>query len=163
MVLEKGSSCPISIGTLPLALSAIDFIIYRIQYLFRGGRFLEWICCRSTVGPLSIFVWKFAQQQQWAVAGWGKPELSLNHRSNLSVYLFWVAEKHREMAKAMLRRKGVLSGTVRHQPKPAAKRSPPFSSYCWMVICFSEFANHAGHTGAEHLETWPQVSVLGAG
>ncbi|XP_066492717.1 protein FAM219B isoform X2 [Tiliqua scincoides] len=36
-------------------------------------------------------------------------------------------QKHREMAKAMLRRKGVLSGTVRHQPKPAAKRSVKFN------------------------------------
>ncbi|XP_062998450.1 protein FAM219B isoform X2 [Elgaria multicarinata webbii] len=36
-------------------------------------------------------------------------------------------QKHREMAKAMLRRKGVLSGAVRHQPKPAAKRSVKFN------------------------------------
>ncbi|XP_053127956.1 protein FAM219B isoform X2 [Hemicordylus capensis] len=36
-------------------------------------------------------------------------------------------QRHREMAKAMLRRKGVLSGPVRHQPKPAAKRSVKFN------------------------------------
>uniref|UniRef100_A0ABM5EXN2 Protein FAM219B n=1 Tax=Pogona vitticeps TaxID=103695 RepID=A0ABM5EXN2_9SAUR len=36
-------------------------------------------------------------------------------------------QKHREMAKAMLRRKGVLSGAVRHQPKSATKRSVKFN------------------------------------
>nr|XP_056722029.1 protein FAM219B [Euleptes europaea] len=36
-------------------------------------------------------------------------------------------QKHREMAKAMLRRKGVLGGTVWNQPKPAAKRSVKFN------------------------------------
>ncbi|XP_054858593.1 protein FAM219B [Eublepharis macularius] len=36
-------------------------------------------------------------------------------------------QKHREMAKAMLRRKGVLGGTVRNQPKSAAKRSVKFN------------------------------------
>ncbi|KAL8196948.1 UNVERIFIED_CONTAM: hypothetical protein K2H54_002721 [Gekko kuhli] len=36
-------------------------------------------------------------------------------------------QKHREMAKAMLRRKGVLGGTARQQPKPAAKRSVKFN------------------------------------
>ncbi|KAJ7311169.1 hypothetical protein JRQ81_006775 [Phrynocephalus forsythii] len=36
-------------------------------------------------------------------------------------------QKHREMAKAMLRRKGVLTGAVRHQPKPTAKRSVKFN------------------------------------
>uniref|UniRef100_A0ACB8E560 Uncharacterized protein n=2 Tax=Sphaerodactylus townsendi TaxID=933632 RepID=A0ACB8E560_9SAUR len=36
-------------------------------------------------------------------------------------------QKHREMAKAMLRRKGVLGGTSRHQPKPVAKRSVKFN------------------------------------
>lgn len=37
-------------------------------------------------------------------------------------------QKHREMAKAMLRRKGVLSGAVRHQPKvQATKRSVKFN------------------------------------
>lgn len=40
----------------------------------------------------------------------------------LSVF-FGVAEKHREMAKAMLRKKGVLSGAIRQQPKPGAVRS----------------------------------------
>ncbi|XP_042332578.1 protein FAM219B isoform X1 [Sceloporus undulatus] len=36
-------------------------------------------------------------------------------------------QKHREMAKAMLRRKGVLSGAVRHQPKSTTKRSVKFN------------------------------------
>ncbi|XP_060115872.1 protein FAM219B [Heteronotia binoei] len=36
-------------------------------------------------------------------------------------------QKHREMAKAMLRRKGVLGGTIRQQPKLAGKRSVKFN------------------------------------
>ncbi|XP_067390900.1 protein FAM219B isoform X2 [Emydura macquarii macquarii] len=36
-------------------------------------------------------------------------------------------QKHREMAKAVLRRKGMLGATVLHQPKPAAKRSVKFN------------------------------------
>nr|XP_014430603.1 protein FAM219B isoform X3 [Pelodiscus sinensis] len=36
-------------------------------------------------------------------------------------------QKHREMAKAVLRRKGMLGTTVLHQPKPAAKRSVKFN------------------------------------
>ncbi|XP_044306535.1 protein FAM219B [Varanus komodoensis] len=36
-------------------------------------------------------------------------------------------QKHREMAKAMLRKKGVLSGAVQHQPRPATKRSVKFN------------------------------------
>ncbi|XP_063169961.1 protein FAM219B isoform X2 [Candoia aspera] len=36
-------------------------------------------------------------------------------------------QKHREMAKAMLRRKGVLSGAVRQQPKPGAVRTMKFN------------------------------------
>ncbi|XP_074862594.1 protein FAM219B isoform X2 [Carettochelys insculpta] len=36
-------------------------------------------------------------------------------------------QKHRELAKAVLRRKGMLGATVQHQPKPAAKRSVKFN------------------------------------
>ncbi|KAM7151410.1 protein FAM219B isoform 3-T3 [Macrochelys suwanniensis] len=36
-------------------------------------------------------------------------------------------QKHREMAKAALRRKGILGATVLQQPKPAAKRSVKFN------------------------------------
>ncbi|XP_053897316.1 protein FAM219B isoform X2 [Malaclemys terrapin pileata] len=36
-------------------------------------------------------------------------------------------QKHREMAKAVLRRKGILGATVQQQPKPAAKRSVKFN------------------------------------
>ncbi|XP_008118949.1 protein FAM219B isoform X2 [Anolis carolinensis] len=36
-------------------------------------------------------------------------------------------QKHREMAKAMLRRKGVIAGAIRHQPKSTAKRSVKFN------------------------------------
>ncbi|XP_073219406.1 protein FAM219B isoform X2 [Lepidochelys kempii] len=36
-------------------------------------------------------------------------------------------QRHREMAKAVLRRKGILGATVLQQPKPAAKRSVKFN------------------------------------
>ncbi|XP_026565477.1 protein FAM219B [Pseudonaja textilis] len=36
-------------------------------------------------------------------------------------------QKHREMAKAMLRKKGVLSGAVRQQPKPGGLRTVKFN------------------------------------
>ncbi|XP_042332579.1 protein FAM219B isoform X2 [Sceloporus undulatus] len=39
-------------------------------------------------------------------------------------------QKHREMAKAMLRRKGVLSGAVRHQPKSTTKSDGELESRC---------------------------------
>uniref|UniRef100_A0A8C0IZC3 Uncharacterized protein n=1 Tax=Chelonoidis abingdonii TaxID=106734 RepID=A0A8C0IZC3_CHEAB len=39
-------------------------------------------------------------------------------------------QKHREMAKAVLRRKGILGATVQQQPKPAAKRFEPISFHC---------------------------------
>ncbi|ETE58042.1 putative protein C15orf17 [Ophiophagus hannah] len=36
-------------------------------------------------------------------------------------------QKHREMAKAMLRKKGVLSGAIRQQPKPGGVRTVKFN------------------------------------
>uniref|UniRef100_A0A8C8SQ89 Family with sequence similarity 219 member B n=1 Tax=Pelusios castaneus TaxID=367368 RepID=A0A8C8SQ89_9SAUR len=36
-------------------------------------------------------------------------------------------QKHRELAKAVLWRKGMLGATILHQPKPAAKRSVKFN------------------------------------
>ncbi|XP_038274042.1 protein FAM219B isoform X2 [Dermochelys coriacea] len=36
-------------------------------------------------------------------------------------------QRHREMARAVLRRKGILGATVLQQPKPAAKRSVKFN------------------------------------
>ncbi|XP_065415688.1 protein FAM219B isoform X5 [Chrysemys picta bellii] len=39
-------------------------------------------------------------------------------------------QKHREMAKAVLRRKGILGATVQQQPKPAAKSDGELESRC---------------------------------
>ncbi|KFP46820.1 Protein FAM219B, partial [Cathartes aura] len=36
-------------------------------------------------------------------------------------------ERQRELAKAALRRQGLLGGPAPHQPKPAAKRADPFN------------------------------------
>ncbi|XP_030042459.1 protein FAM219B isoform X2 [Microcaecilia unicolor] len=36
-------------------------------------------------------------------------------------------QRHREMAKAALRKKGLLGGTILHQPKPSTKRSVKFN------------------------------------
>lgn len=59
-----------------------------------------------------------------------------------------VTEKHREMAKAMLRKKGVLSGAVRQQPKPGAVRSEfmSFSSRMALMVIFSGLARMQGET-----------------
>ncbi|XP_030042467.1 protein FAM219B isoform X3 [Microcaecilia unicolor] len=38
-----------------------------------------------------------------------------------------IHKRHREMAKAALRKKGLLGGTILHQPKPSTKRSVKFN------------------------------------